>query len=201
LNRIEAGDAIEGMALDDRSQLVVSWPAGYNATTVQPPPDDRRDAAVIWTGEQTEFLENEPTIELIQDSGSDPQTDPESEDLGTSAWWLLAAGVLALIGVAGLWLGRDRWWPEWSDGDTAGSGGRAGDAADQSMDLLSNEERVLQLLEERGGRVKQQEVVAELDWTEAKTSQVVTQLRNEDRIDVFRIGRENVLALPDEDAE
>lgn len=66
-------------------------------------------------------------------------------------------------------------------------------------ELLSNEERVMRLLEQRGGRIKQQEVVSELEWTEAKTSQVVTSLREDDEIDVFRVGRENVLALPDED--
>ena len=64
-------------------------------------------------------------------------------------------------------------------------------------ELLSNEERVLQLLEQRGGRIKQQDVVSELDWTEAKTSQVVGDLREDDEIEVFRIGRENVLSLPD----
>jgi len=48
--------------------------------------------------------------------------------------------------------------------------------------------------------VKQQEVVSELDWTEAKTSQVVGDLREDDEIDVFRIGRENVLALPEDES-
>jgi len=68
-------------------------------------------------------------------------------------------------------------------------------------ELLSNEERVLRLLEDRGGRIKQQEVVSELEWTEAKTSQVVSGLREDGAIDVFRIGRENVLALPEDDGE
>ena len=65
-------------------------------------------------------------------------------------------------------------------------------------ELLSNEEQVLRLLEERGGRIKQQEVVGELGWTEAKTSQVVSSLREDDAVDVFRIGRENVLTLPED---
>ncbi|MFB6096166.1 MAG: helix-turn-helix transcriptional regulator [Haloferacaceae archaeon] len=80
-------------------------------------------------------------------------------------------------------------------------------AADESPDgsegpppeLLSNEEQVLRLLDQRGGRMKQQQIVAELDWTEAKTSQVIGDLRDEGEIETFRIGRENVVTLPEED--
>jgi len=68
-------------------------------------------------------------------------------------------------------------------------------------ELLSNEERVLRLLEKNGGRMKQQEVVEELGWTEAKTSQVVTGMREEGEIDAFRLGRENVLTLPDKEID
>lgn len=68
-------------------------------------------------------------------------------------------------------------------------------------ELLSNEERVLQLLEQEGGRTKQQNVAEQLDWTAAKTSQVVGDLRDEDQVEAFRLGRENVLTLPDVDLE
>jgi uncharacterized membrane protein len=77
----------------------------------------------------------------------------------------------------------------------------AGAADDEPpSELLSNEERVEQFLESQGGRAKQQAVVEALGWTEAKTSQVVKQMREDDRLDSFRIGRENVLKLPDADA-
>ncbi|MFA1612097.1 helix-turn-helix transcriptional regulator [Halobellus rubicundus] len=66
-------------------------------------------------------------------------------------------------------------------------------------ELLSNEERVLALVEHEGGRMKQQEVAQTLDWTDAKTSQVVRKMRDEGDLDAFRLGRENVLVLPDED--
>ncbi|AUX10879.1 hypothetical protein AArcSl_3274 [Halalkaliarchaeum desulfuricum] len=66
-------------------------------------------------------------------------------------------------------------------------------------ELLSPEERVLKLLREHGGRMKQQEVVQEMDWTDARTSQVVGSLREDGKLESFRLGRENVLKLPDED--
>jgi hypothetical protein len=68
-------------------------------------------------------------------------------------------------------------------------------------ELLSNEERVRRLLESRDGRMRQQEVVAETGWTEAKTSQVVGEMRGAGTIETFRLGRENVLKLTDEDGK
>ena len=47
--------------------------------------------------------------------------------------------------------------------------------------------------------MKQKRVAEELDWTAAKTSQVVTGLRDEGDLDGFRLGRENVLSLPEYD--
>src|SRR5699024_3441230 len=67
--------------------------------------------------------------------------------------------------------------------------------------LLSNEEQVIRVLEHAGGRAKQQHVVEELAWTEAKTSQVVSDLRDDGTINSFRLGRENVLSLADTESE
>ncbi|WP_410766488.1 hypothetical protein [Haloferax sp. DFSO60] len=80
---------------------------------------------------------------------------------------------------------------------------REGGTEKTPAELLSNEERVLQFIESQGGRVKQQEVAGALDWTDAKTSKVVRGMRDEGTIEGFRLGRENVLRLPesDEDAE
>lgn len=88
------------------------------------------------------------------------------------------------------------------EGVGAGAGAEAGAGAGQEPtpeELLSNEERVVQFLEERGGRAKQQEIVDGLGWTDAKTSQVLSGMASDDQIEKFRIGRENVVKLPDGD--
>ncbi|MFW6318010.1 MAG: helix-turn-helix transcriptional regulator, partial [Halorubrum sp.] len=93
---------------------------------------------------------------------------------------------------------------ESADGDADGDAESARDsdaAPPVDSDLLSNEEQVLRLIESEGGRMKQKQVAEELDWTAAKTSQVVTGLRDEGDLDGFRLGRENVLSLPDYDPE
>jgi uncharacterized membrane protein len=64
-------------------------------------------------------------------------------------------------------------------------------------ELLSNEERVLSLLEHNDGRMKQQAIAAELEWSDAKTSQVIGKMREAEAVETFRLGRENVVSLPD----
>ena len=86
-------------------------------------------------------------------------------------------------------------------GTADGSEGRSDGSPPVDDDLLSNEEQVLRLIESEGGRMKQKRVAEELDWTAAKTSQVVTGLRDEGDLDGFRLGRENVLSLPNYDPE
>ncbi|MEF8780366.1 MAG: hypothetical protein V5A46_06785 [Haloferacaceae archaeon] len=120
--------------------------------------------------------------ERVADDGSGPSTGPPSGvDSGGSG----GSGV---------------------DADTSDSGAGGGSAATASGDsppdeLLSPEERVLKLVREHDGRIKQQEVVREMDWTDARTSQVVGSLREEGKLESFRLGRENVLKLPDEEGE
>lgn len=82
--------------------------------------------------------------------------------------------------------------------DTQTREAEAGEEPTPPEDLLSNEEQVLRLLEDRGGRMKQQAAVDELGWSETKTSDVVNDLREADEIEVYRLGRENVLVLPGE---
>lgn len=67
-----------------------------------------------------------------------------------------------------------------------------------ATELLSNDEQVLRVLEQHGGRMRQQQIVAATGWTEAKTSQVISGLRAEGKIEGFRLGRENILSLPDD---
>ncbi|MEF8883455.1 MAG: hypothetical protein V5A34_13140 [Halapricum sp.] len=183
---IRAGDALAGFFLEENARLSMSWPDGYDADSVSPEPDDRRDRTVVWQG----------PIEFGSDG---PQVVASPASSFPTLAVVVAAGLV--IGIAaGAWRRRRR--SESAEDDTTGQpvAEPTGAAAEPEPDeeLLSNEERVLRLLDERGGRVKQQEVASEFDWTDAKTSQVVKTLREDDEIDVFRLGRENVLVDPDE---
>ncbi|WP_243645230.1 helix-turn-helix transcriptional regulator [Natrarchaeobius chitinivorans] len=208
LNRIEAGDALAGFTLVDDTTLQFFWPDGYTVREVDPSPDDPPEDSIFWDGDGTEFTDDQPLIVLIEDGGqNDEPTDPEESP---AMPWFAVIGALSLLVLAAAvgWLIRHRadggsdstgWGSSGPPPRSVGPNGGATDSGDPPAELLSNEERVLRLLEQRGGRIKQQAVVSELEWTEAKTSQVVSGLREDDEIEVFRIGRENVLSLPEED--
>jgi hypothetical protein len=75
------------------------------------------------------------------------------------------------------------------------------DAGAEAVDteLLSDEERVEHMLERNGGRMKQANIVDETGWSNAKVSQLLSAMDDADRINKLRIGRENLISLPDED--
>lgn len=210
-DRLRAGDAVAGLFLDQETTLLVSWPSSYRPVRIAPTPEDRRDGAVAWTG-RLDFAAGEPRLVLTTapptettspaggdgDGGGAPPGD-EADGGGIDAG-LVGLAIIALLLVGGgVWWVRRTGSTDSPDGTTAQDVGDRGEDGGPPEELLSNEERVLSLLDERGGRMKQQEVAQALDWTDAKTSQVVGDLRDSGRIESFRLGRENVLSLPDED--
>lgn len=66
-------------------------------------------------------------------------------------------------------------------------------------ELLSDEERVLRLLKQNNGRMKQGSIVSETGWSNAKVSQLLSQMDEDGEIEKLRIGRENLITLPDVD--
>ncbi|WP_136717114.1 helix-turn-helix transcriptional regulator [Halorientalis salina] len=205
---VEAGDALAGFYLDGESQLRIDWPEEYRAVSVSPNASERLDRGVVWEGRR-DFGSEGPRVVATSESA----TDTGSTIAGTT---LAGVAVVALVlGVGGYLLARRKGLvgqsgtdgTETAAGDAGAAAGASDDVADRDEgddgppeELLSNEEQVLRLLESEGGRVKQQQVAAQLDWTDAKTSQVVSKLREEEEIEVFRIGRENVLSHPDDDS-
>ncbi|EMA33206.1 helix-turn-helix transcriptional regulator [Halobiforma nitratireducens] len=70
---------------------------------------------------------------------------------------------------------------------------------DIDPELLADEERVLRLLKQNGGRMKQANIVTETGWSNAKVSQLLSQMDEDGDIEKLRIGRENLITLPDVD--
>lgn len=87
-------------------------------------------------------------------------------------------------------------------GAIAEAGAAAGATdADEEIDpeLLSDEERVLRLLRQNGGRMKQATIVTETGWSNAKVSQLLSKMDDDADIEKLRIGRENLITLPEVD--
>jgi len=213
---VRAGDAVDQLFLDSRTSLRVTAPEGYVVDSAAPDPTRTESGEVVWQG-QRDFDAGEPRVVLVPE-GETPAGDGSDGGTPTDGTGTPAAGgglpVVPLVALAvvlvlgGAWIVTRR-----GDGTAAAVGGGSGEsgaagaaaaAADDEgppPELLSNEERVLQLLEQNGGRMKQKEVADQLDWTAAKTSQVVGDLRDGGELESFRLGRENVLTLPDVDID
>ncbi len=88
-----------------------------------------------------------------------------------------------------------------SDASRGGEPGKTDAKAggETAPELLSDEERVERLLETNGGRMKQAAIVEETGWSNAKVSQLLSEMAENDRIQKLRIGRENLITVPDED--
>jgi len=197
--QIRAGQAIDSLFLDEGERLEFRWPEAYGVQSSTPEPQTTQAERVVWRG-PIDFDRGEPRVQLATgvDSGEKSPAGAGSDRLGTMAAPLVGVVGLALVGATALLLRRRD-----TDGDDADGAVTAQptDAQTPPDELLSNEERVLQLLKQNGGRMKQKAVADQLDWTAAKTSQVVGDLREEDSVEAFRLGRENVLTLPDVDLE
>ena len=175
-NDLQAGDAIAGMFLDDTTNLRITWSESYSLDSFEPEPTDHGETAALWRG-PVDFTSEQPRIVLVADG-----------DVFGVGWTVLASGGLVIVLIMIGWRVFDNL-----------ASGHQGPRKEPNppQHLRTNEEQVLTLIEEGGGRIKQQEVVNRLGWTDAKTSKVVTTLREDGKIETLRIGRENVLSLPD----
>ncbi|AWB26425.1 helix-turn-helix transcriptional regulator [Halococcoides cellulosivorans] len=207
-DRLIAGDALSGLYLDSNTVLTMAWPSDYETTRVAPS-GEAGNRSVTWYGPR-DFGPNEPSVAVAP---ADTASGPSGVSAG-SQWPLvvIALALVVLLVVLGYgWHRRgddaDPTTTEGTSSDHAGVDETAADpdrgaSADDTADgppfdqsLLRNDEQVVRLLDANDGRMKQQAIAATLDWTDAKTSQVVGGLRDEGRVETFRIGRENVVEL------
>jgi|GEM_PF-4697121 len=79
------------------------------------------------------------------------------------------------------------------EGDTEGVADEEG-----GEEEMSDDKRVLSMIESEGGRMKQKHVVEETGWSEAKVSKLTSRMEDDGRITKIRLGRENILETTDE---
>jgi hypothetical protein len=190
-DRVVVGDVFGGdFFIEENSVLEVVAPEGHSLATVEPAPDDRSAGSVAWEGPAT-FGDGEPRV--VASSGDD----------GLPLWWIGAAiaVVIAILLVGVAWRqGRLEGLTDDAEPgpDPAGDEAATGDAPAADREPLSDEDHVRDVLAANGGRCKQSQIVAELDWSKSKTSRVLSRMADEDRIEKLRIGRENVIELAEE---
>ncbi|WP_410765854.1 helix-turn-helix transcriptional regulator [Haloferax sp. DFSO60] len=196
-------------SLRANQNLTIQTPPGYAVNSTSLP---IRNNAIVVEGPRTFQSPNE--LEVSYRSTGTGAFD--------SQWILIGAGVVALFAVAAVLYVRRR--PENGDGPASAVASERNDDPperrdeplegpiaepdqDESeddqetgidLDLLSDEERVEFMLEQSGGRMKQANIVKETGWSDAKVSQLLSSMADEGRVEKLRLGRENLISLPDE---
>jgi uncharacterized membrane protein len=99
---------------------------------------------------------------------------------------------------------------ETADGAAAGTGAVAGvDDEEEPMpepsvsdeELLADDDRVVRMLREHGGRMKQVKIVDETGWSKSKVSMLLSDMEEDGTISKLRVGRENVISLSGHEPE
>jgi uncharacterized membrane protein len=181
--------------LQDDQVLVIEFPEEYTVESVSRGLDNR---SMRVSGPAT-FRPGNPSATLER-ADAQPSPSPQGPDVGVPSGLTAGAVLAVLLGIAYL-LYRRR---QDGDDEEPEAGAVAEDeVVDAGADerLLSDEERVLRLLQAEGGRMKQVDIVDETDWSNAKVSQLLSSMAEEGHIEKLRIGRENLISLPDDGEE
>lgn len=83
-----------------------------------------------------------------------------------------------------------------ADESAASTDGESTAPSVTAADLQSDEDRVMTLLEDHGGRMRQSQIVEETGWSKSKVSMLLSGMEEEGQITRLRVGRENVVTLP-----
>jgi len=207
-------------SLGEGQTLEVATPEGYTVTGTPGATVPLRDNAVIIEGPRT-FAEGERVAVVYASTGT---VGPPWEMLAAA---IVVAALLIAGSVVGYRRmetnGSDGTGATGANGNGESAVRETGEGADpnggavappdaegdpdesaesepeEDLSLLSDEERVERLLAENGGRMRQADIVAETGWSDAKVSQLLSEMADGGRIEKLRLGRENLISLPDGD--
>lgn len=225
---LSLGDAFgDAWQLGAGQVLVIRPPEGYSVDTVRPS-TSVENGVIRWEGPQS-FASDEPAVRYVPAGSSPNEPDERGLTgyVVWVVIALIGGGlaVYAWVRRDRLFEERGAAVPEESGEDGAadvaagtGASSRADEeppsgteATDSETDsaggeepivdpeLLSDEERIEHLLEQNGGRMKQAAIVEETGWSNAKVSQLLSAMADEGRVEKLRIGRENLISLPEEE--
>lgn len=178
--------------------------------------------SVQWNG-QNQFVDGRPRAVFDRPGGAAAADggggdDPITAMTGADIVWYLAGGLL----VTGIGVAAVVWYRRYGPGadDTGGAVAQMSESArapgtdsggptpnaDATPDsesaapladdaLMTDEDRVVKLIQENGGRMKQVNIVDETGWSKSKVSMLLSDMEDDGTISKLRVGRENIISL------
>ncbi|WP_136689009.1 helix-turn-helix transcriptional regulator [Halorhabdus amylolytica] len=145
------------------------------------------------------------------DGSETDRTTTAAGDASTGIGMLVTIAALALVALGVVVAAWVNGYLEPAEDETIATDDDSGDdpagtaATDTSSGaetaLLDDEDRVRQLLEDNGGRMKQTEIVDATEWSKSKVSMLLSEMEEEGEITKLRVGRENIISLPGAEPE
>ncbi|WP_135667759.1 helix-turn-helix transcriptional regulator [Halorhabdus rudnickae] len=184
---------------------------------------DRRPAVSFQPASAVRTESNEgdgPTVSTdVTDAGSDgtggaetDQTTTAAGDTSTGIGMLVTVAALALVAlgvVVAAWV--NGYLETGEDGSVATDESDSGEGSDETVAtdaseemktaMLSDEDRVRQLLEDNDGRMKQTEIVDGTEWSKSKVSMLLSDMEDDGELTKLRVGRQNIISLPGSEPE
>jgi hypothetical protein len=227
-DRVVVGDVFQGgMFVDSGQRLVIARgpELAFESVSDDPPPDSQSvegnltaSETVTWFGEQ-DFADQRPRAVLIP-PGSASDGTPAGTRSGTSMpspatgdssgmdmlpFIFVAVILLGLVGGFALYSGaveNIRFPGRESPGTENSTQSKSGKTPPaDAVSAIPDEDRVLQLLEENGGRMKQVDIVDETDWSKSKVSMLLSDMQEDGQISKLRVGRENIISKAGEEPD
>lgn len=174
--KINIGDAfVGGLYLSNDNTLIIRYPDGYTVEQIFPQPDASRDE-LIWYGLRS-FAKGEPHIVLVRPSFS---------------WTMAGISVITLLLIAaGLYRIRHTKEPE----QLEIPGGSEPIVEISETEMIGLEDRIVNLLKEKGGSLYQSDIGKHLDLPKSTISSALNQLHERKLIHKIKKGRENLIRL------
>jgi uncharacterized membrane protein len=213
--RLVVSDVFDGVFyLGAGQRMVFEHDTSMGFTAAEPTPDSRSSPnsladsqSITYLGERS-FNDNRPYVELGPPSAAQGTPTQNASDAaaeaGESMWqFALLLAVIALGAVAAAA------WRSGAASAVLGGGGSGTesaaeptpDTAVEEPELLNDDDRVIKLLEENGGRMKQVDIVETTEWSKSKVSMLLSDMEEEGDISKLRVGRENIISLAGEEPD
>jgi uncharacterized membrane protein len=141
-----------------------------------------------------EFADRRPRVEFVPAATADPtEAGPDRN----------VVIVIALLGIVIGAVAALAWRFDFIDRFEAASrdGKESTSTPTPQPEIKSDSDRVIDLLQSNGGRMKQVNIVDQTDWSKSKVSMLLSDMEEDGDITKLRVGRENIVSLAGEEPD
>ena len=179
---ISIGDVFEGgFYLYKDDTLIVDYPQDFDILAVSPLPDENKESeqALLWYGRRN-FGGGEPTIILTSANAGG------GSGFDNYLLWIFVAGLVVLLAFVVLWFVRKRISKKKVVNRFLGK---------EHFEIKSDEDKVVELLHNVGGKIYQSMITKRFGFSKAKTSILLKGMEKKGLVKRKKMGREMVVTL------